>query len=206
ADGLTAVSARTYEDVLARTPPSANVVVEAIPLGWEVRDAEHVRTARVANRFVRDDGGFTNLAYVGTLLPHGLEPMRALFEAVALLRDREPALYQRVRLWFVGTSNQFDESAKNRVVPIAETYGVADVVREWPARIPYFEALSVLMHAHAILLLGSTEPHYTASKIYPALLAGRPLFALYHEKSSVVDVLRRAMPLPAARIVTYSDD
>jgi len=31
--------------------------------------------------------------------------------------------------------------------------------------------------ARAILLLGSTEPHYTASKIFPALLSGRPLLA-----------------------------
>src|SRR2546422_1659526 len=154
ADALTAVSARTYEDVLTRTPRAGKVIVETVPIGWDERDIEHVRTARVAHRFFDADDRFVNLVYVGTLLPHGIEPARALFEAVSLVRERSPELYRRLRLWFVGTSNQFDERAVPRMMPIAESCGVKDVVREWPARIPYFEALSVLTHAHAILLLG----------------------------------------------------
>jgi hypothetical protein len=123
-----------------------------------------------------------------------------------LVRDRSPELYRRARLSFVGTSNQFDEGAAPRVLPVAQHYGVADAVREWPARIPYFEALSLLMRADGVLLPGSTERHYTASKIYPALLSGRPLLAVHHEMSNAVDVLRRAMPSDGARIVTYNDE
>ena len=48
-------------------------------------------------------------------------------------------------------------------------------------RLDYLDALSVLTHASGILLLGSSERHYTASKLYPALLARRPLLALFHE-------------------------
>ena len=54
-------------------------------------------------------------------------------------------------------------------------------------------------------MLFRSEPHYTASKLYPALLSRRPIIALYHHESSVVETLRRAAPYPAARLITYTD-
>ena len=79
------------------------------------------------------------------------------------------------------------------------------MVRETPSRIGYTQALAVLRDASGILLLGSRERHYTASKLYPALMARRPLLALFHEASTVVDVLRRAGRAPSVRVVTYSE-
>jgi hypothetical protein len=200
ADAITAVSAGTYEEVLARTP--ATPVCAAIPLGWEEADFARDRTA---NPFFDPADGRVHLCYVGTLLPAGFGTLAALLRAAALLRDREPALYARLTLWFIGTSNQARDDAAPRVRPMAHEHGVADVVREIPARIAYLDALAVLRQASGILLLGSRERHYTASKLYPALLAARPMLAIFHEASSVVEILRRAAPPPAARIVTYGD-
>ena len=53
--------------------------------------------------------------------------------------------------------------------------------------------------------MGSSEPHYTPSKVFPALLANRPLLAVYHERSTVIEMLRDAAPPPAALIVSFSD-
>ena len=89
--------------------------------------------------------------------------------------------------------------------PIARECGVADVVTEMPGRLDYLDALSVLTQASGILLLGSSERHYTASKLYPALLAQRPILALFHEASSVVSILRAAGAEPSVRVVTYGD-
>ena len=61
------------------------------------------------------------------------------------------------------------------------------------------DALTVQTRASAILMMGSSERHYTASKLYPALLARRPLLAVYHEESTVVDVLRRVGTAPTVR-------
>jgi hypothetical protein len=79
-------------------------------------------------------------------------------------------------------------------------------VTELPGRLDYLDALTVLTQASAILLLGSSEPHYTASKLYPALLARRPILALFHEASSVVSILRSAGSEPTVRVVTYGDE
>jgi hypothetical protein len=79
------------------------------------------------------------------------------------------------------------------------------MVTEIPGRLDYLDALSVLTHASAIMLLGSSERHYTASKLYPALLARRPILALFHEASSVVSILRAAGCEPSVRVLTYGD-
>ena len=53
-------------------------------------------------------------------------------------------------------------------------------------RIPYFEALFLLGKADLVLVPGSIDQSYTASKIYPYVLAKRPLLAVFHKNSSVV--------------------
>ena len=200
ADAITAVSAATYEQVLARVAVSPPCV--ALPLGWERTDFDG---APAGNPFFSTTDGFVNLCYVGTLLPTGFGTLQALLAATRLLRDRDPALYARLRLWFIGTSNQSSGDPQPRVLPMAADLGVADVVRERPARVEYLQALAVLRDTSGILLLGSCERHYTASKIYPALLAGRPLLALFHEASTSVEILRRAGRAPSIRLVSYSD-
>ena len=77
---------------------------------------------------------------------------------------------------------------------------------ETPGRLDYLDALSVLTQASAIVLLGSSEPHYTASKLYPALLARRPVLALFHEASSVVSILRSTASEPTVRVVAYGSE
>jgi hypothetical protein len=122
-----------------------------------------------------------------------------------MLRQQQPDFYARLRLHFFGTSNQTNSGVPQRVVPVAREFGIEDRVTEIAPRIDYLEALTVLTQATAILMMGSTEPHYTASKLYPGLLAQRPILAVFHESSSVVDILRRAARPPAVRIVTYND-
>ncbi|MBK8725014.1 MAG: hypothetical protein IPL96_02875 [Holophagaceae bacterium] len=53
------------------------------------------------------------------------------------------------------------------------------------------EALLHLKQADALLVPGSDDPAYTASKIYPYLLARRPMLAVFHEASGVIPLLRK---------------
>jgi hypothetical protein len=206
ADAITAVSVETYEAVRRRHPDLARTPCEAIPLGGEPRDFTGGlgHTGRARSLFDPADGR-VHVVAVGTLLPLGFETLRAVLGAAALLRDRRPDLYARLRLHFVGTSNQTNAEARPRVTPVARDLGVVDCVTEVAPRIGYRDALAAQIRASAILLMGSSEAHYTASKLYPALLARRPVLAVFHEASSVVEILRRAARPPAARLVTYAD-
>jgi len=204
-DAITAVSQATYEAVRLRNPDLKDTLCEEIPLGGESADFDYIRKhPRTNPHFDSDDGNF-HLCCVGTLLPLGFETLRAVLRAVVMLRQQQPDFYARLRLHFFGTSNQTNSGVPQRVVPVAREFGIEDRVTEIAPRIDYLEALTVLTQATAILMMGSTEPHYTASKLYPGLLAQRPILAVFHESSSVVDILRRAARPPAVRIVTYND-
>jgi hypothetical protein len=190
ADALTAVSARTYEDVLARTPHARPKVCAAIPLGAEARDVEWLRAHPRENRCFDPRDGLVHVSYVGTVLPTGLDIVRAVLTAAARLRDDAPEAYARLRLHFIGTGNQRAEATEPRVLPLASAAGVADIVTEVAPRLDYLDALTVQLTSDALLLLGSTEPHYTPSKVFPALLSQRPVVAAYHAESPVLDLLR----------------
>jgi glycosyltransferase involved in cell wall biosynthesis len=205
ADALTAVSRQTLEDILARNPQLRSTPREEIPLGGEAADFLYLRAHPRWNPYFDPADGSVHLGYVGTLLPLGVETLTAVLKAVRLLRVRRPDLYARLHLHFVGTSNQTSPEAPQRVLPVARELGIDDCVREVATRIDYLDALTVQTQATALLMMGSSERHYTASKLYPGLLARRPILAVYHEASSVVDILRRVARAPSARLVTYGD-
>lgn len=205
ADAVTAVSEETYADLRRRYGSLVPETCAAIPLGGEPADFERIRLEPRENPYFDPKDGRVHVCYVGTLLPLGFETLRAVLRAAALLRERRPELYARLQLRFFGTSNETAPRAPARVLPIARDLGVADHVTEIAPRIGYLDALRVQTQAGAILMMGSSERHYTASKLYPGLLAERPVLAVYHEASSVVDILRRAARPPAVHLVTYDD-
>ena len=127
-----------------------------------------------------------------------------MLHAIASLRAGNPAA-DRLRLHFFGTSNQRTDSSP-RVLPVAAEYGLTDIVTEHAPRLDYFEALRVLRDSTAVLLMGSRERHYTPSKVFPALVARRPVFAVMHEASNASDLLRRIGRAPSVRLVTYADE
>jgi glycosyltransferase involved in cell wall biosynthesis len=202
ADGVTAVSRATYEQALARNPAARPRATAELPIGWDRGDLDHVVPS--APRFA--DDGCVHVSYVGTLLPAGFETLRALLAALAAERADTGSVASRLRLHFFGTSNLRSAEAPPRVLPIAAEYGLADIVTEHAPRLDYFDALAVLRASNAVLLLGSRERHYTPSKVFPALVAERPVLALIHEASNAADLLQRLGRAPTIRLVTYGDD
>lgn len=204
ADAVTAVSSGTYELIRERIPELNRIPCAAIPYGGDAADFAHLRKSHRANAWFDTRDGNFHICYVGTLLPLGFETLRAVFAGLAFLRQSAPKVYEHVRFHFFGTSNQTAGNPEARVLPVAREFGVEDRVNEHPLRVDYLDALTVQVEASAILLMGSSEPHYTASKLYPALLSGRPILAVYHSESSVAQIMRKVTAPPAAHLVTYS--
>ncbi len=198
---VVAVSAGTAATVRARCPELTADRCTEVPYGLEPDDFVALRARPRPNPFWRSDDGAFHLAYVGAMLPRGYDTLRALFAAVAALRRANPDIGARLRLHFIGTT--YDPRPPRQLVwPVADAMGLADIVTEHAARVPYLDALNAMCSADALLALGSSERHYTASKIYPSVLTGRPLLAIYHAESSVCDVVRRT---GAGVLVTYDD-
>lgn len=202
ADGVTAVSARTYEDAIERTGSAPRAVAE-IPIGWDPADIDAVKSRPAHPTLIPRDGRL-NICYTGTLLPLGVAALRTVLGGARALVERDPQLADRLRFHFFGTSNQTAGGAA-RVLPHARELGVEHLVHEHPARLDYLDALDALRQADALLLVGSSERHYTPSKVFPALLANKPIVAVYHQESTAVEMLRSAAPPPASHVITFDD-
>jgi glycosyltransferase involved in cell wall biosynthesis len=207
AAGFSSVSEGTLDGVFERHPSLQTRPTAEIPLGGEALDFRVARERPRPNAFFDPFDGMFHLVYVGTLPPvGGLEVLRAFFGGLAHLLDERPELRSRLRLHFLGTSMRHGGDPPEMATPLAEEAAIGECVREHPLRIGYLDALSVLTQADAVLLLGGTEPHYTASRVYPALLSGAPLLAVYHEASTVCDVLRERGRAGAVQLVTFGND
>lgn len=133
--------------------------------------------------------GLQHWVYLGRGGADMATALRGLFSAVAELRRTLPRA-RTVRLHFVGTSYAARGQAVETVLPLAEEAGIREVVSEQTDRIPYLSGLSLLRTASVILVVGSDDPEYSASKIFPCILARRPLLAILHSRSPAANILR----------------
>ena len=198
ADGLTAVSQGTLDELAARVPHAATIPREELPIGWDAGDVAHAhRTAQP-----EPHRPWTAL-YAGALLPAGRDTLRAFFRGFAEWQRDERDDVRRLR--FVGTSNQSTGTLGPEATALAAEEGVAGHVDESPARIPFFDAWREQVNADLVLVLGTSEPHYTASKIFGALLSGRPVLAIVHTRSSVASLIRSAPPASGIEVIQTDD-
>jgi hypothetical protein len=189
---VTSVSDRQNQEMANRYPWLDRSAMAAIPIGGDPEDFEALRASPPQNPIVQLEPGRIHLSYVGTFLPKAGPLVETLFSALAQLRVASPLLAERLLLNFVGTSNQPDGGGSHLVTPIAKAKGVVDLVCEVPQRVPFLEALSILANSNGLMLIGSDEPHYTASKIYPALMSTTPYISMFHRASSAYEILSLA--------------
>src|SRR6185437_4649552 len=137
-----------------------------------------------------------HLSYVGTIWPRALGTVQTILRGVRRVRETHPALYAKLCLHFVGTDARLSAAANAephyQVRQLAQKEGVSDVVHEHPWRVPFLDALWIQARSHAVMIVGSTESHYSASKIFSVLMSGRPYLAVFHEVSNVNAILKRA--------------
>lgn len=170
-----------------------------VAFGVEPADFEFVRRHPRPNRIFDKQDGLLHLTHVGSGGPGMTAGLRALFRALGLLRQRAPELISRMRMHFVGTT--YAVSARAQVLPVALEMGVYDLVDEHPGRVHHLDAIQILLDSHALVIVGSDAPHYTASKIFPYILAAKPLLTLFHEQSAAVQLLRETA---AGAPITFS--
>ncbi len=98
-----------------------------------------------------------------------------------------------LEMHFIGTGKTTDDPEGYNIRPLAEKYGLwGSVIFEHPKRIPYLDVLVHLEAVDGVFILGSTEPHYTPSKVYQGVLSGKPILAVLHRESTAVTVIRSA--------------
>ncbi|RUT07177.1 hypothetical protein DSM106972_024380 [Dulcicalothrix desertica PCC 7102] len=195
------VSPAYPETLQQRYPNLRSDQFSILPFGASESDFELLPSLQVKQTIFDPKDGKRHWVYVGRGGDDMANSLRILFLGIQTERQRNPELWQSVHMHFVGTSYAQGNRAVKTVEPIAQKLGVGDLVTEHPHRIPYFEALQVLSDSDAILMIGSDDPSYTASKLYPCVLARKPILAIFHQLSSVVNILHSCQ---AGQAVTFA--
>lgn len=113
---------------------------------------------------------------------------RGFFRAWRQAIDQGLLAEPAVRFEAIGTS--YAGGGAPTLAPIAVAEGVGGRVSERPDRIGYRAMLEMLVGSDALVVFGSDDPAYTASKLYPYLLCGRPVLVILHADSPAVRLIR----------------
>lgn len=194
AGAIISVSAKYNDELRERYPAYDTGQLYHLPFGAAAADLEMARKLKPAQPLVPADDGKVHLVYAGRCGPDMNRALSLLFRAFRFYRQSAPAEAARLHFHFIGTGYAPPPLGQNSVLPVAEKEGVADQVTEVCYRVPYFDALHALVRANALIVVGSDDASYSASKIFPYLLARRPLLAVVHKDSLMLTLAREQNP------------
>jgi hypothetical protein len=201
--GIISVSQAYPETLMARYPNILPEMCTVIPFGGASVDFDVPEKAGIENPVFRRSGDNINLAYIGRGGHDMALAAGSIFSALRSGLQKSPELFSKIRMYFIGTSYAADGKGQKTIEPVAVRFGVREQVTEITDRLPYFTAMKVLRDADILVIPGSTDTGYTASKIYPYILAGKPMIAVFNRNSSVVGIMERTR---AGSCIGFSND
>ncbi len=187
---ITGVSEGYYKPVLERNPHLINQAISvAMPYGGEKSDHDFVSNVFLSDRVKENltipqkKANTFRFVYAGAMLPKAHKPLTEIFRS--LQKNDAIINFPKPEFHFIGTLGT--------IKPIAQRFGLWQTcVFEYSARIPYLEVLKNLDATDGVFILGSTEPHYTPSKVYQGVLSKKPILAVLHKESTAVKVLNES--------------
>lgn len=187
---ITGVAEGYYKPVLERNPHlKVQAVCGAMPYGGEENDHTIITEIDIEPYLFQPKKCKLQFVYAGAMLPKAYDPLEAVFKSVASNREQ----FKEVEFHFIGTGSRANDTESYNIKALAVKYDLwENIVFEYPRRIPYLDVLTHLNIADAVFILGSTEPHYTPSKIYQGVLSKKPLMAILHKESTAVSVIRNS--------------
>ena len=186
---ITGVAEAYYLPVFDRNPQLKNIIFGAMPMGGEIEDHKMAATLKTAPYLFTKKNNKIQLMYAGAMLPKAYEPLKKIFEAISVNRE----IFKDVEFYFVGTGVIKNGITGHTIKPLAEAYGISEtIIFEHPQRIPYLDVLIHLENVDAVFILGSTEAHYSPSKVYQGILSSKPILAVLHQQSTAINVVRGA--------------
>ena len=177
ASGVSCVSQAYGDDLRARYPSLPRIPIREIPFGvsevdWQL--ASRLGKVPWEGR-IQDSQVWLNL---GRLAPSMGLALEAFFYS---LSHRPPP--PGTVILFLGTSYVAGQVSELDPVKMAARICPQVAVQAWPGRLPILDAFRTLQRAGRLLFFGSNDPGYTPSRLYPYLLAEKPLLAILHAES-----------------------
>lgn len=189
-DGLIGVSEAYINTLKTRYPnlvhkPCSIITFGAHELDFNIAEQNSGLSESVYNT----DNGKINLVYVGR---GGFDMQQSVSLLLKVFKkgiDQNVDAFKNIHFHFIGTSYAPNGSGIPTLMPIANRLGLANYVSEYTDRIGFYQSINHLLRADGLIVAGSNDPAYTASKLYPYILAKKNLLAILHPKSSAAQII-----------------
>jgi len=194
---ISGVSTPYYQPVIIRNFKNKKIEHIGMPYGFDSNDHK----IKLDNIELPWDN-YPNckpIVYAGAFLPLSGYFTQLLFKAIKQLRD-EKSIDVSIKLFFIGTGNYTHKSIKDYAIE----EGIDDIVIEIRDRFPFLQILNFLSNSYGVMIIGSTEKHYSASKTFQSLLSKKTVFTIFHSESSAVEVMKECNANQYT--VEYSED
>jgi glycosyltransferase involved in cell wall biosynthesis len=201
--GITSVSSAYPQQLKRRYPHLGDLPSRVLQFPVALRDLERIRESSISQSVFPVNDGLRHWVYVGRGGSDMAKSLQAIFISLRRWKNDRPEDYRSTRVHFIGTSYAPVGKGEPTVLPLAAECGVADIVTESTDRIAFSSMLKCLLDADALIVPGSDDAGYTASKLLPYLVAGKPVLTVFHERSPTCQLLRE---LGGAVSVTFRSD
>jgi hypothetical protein len=188
ADGIISVSEGYCEMFLNRYRNMRKDQFKVIPFGASYEDFDVMEKYVSRSEHVQLSPATFNVVYVGRGGFDMHYALKIIFSGFKKNLESYPVLFSKIHFYFIGTN--YAQGGVKTIMPVASELGISDYVTEIPERVTYFESLFLLKHSDMLVIPGSTDTSYTASKIYPYILASKPLLAVFNKNSNAIPVLQ----------------
>ncbi len=187
---ITGVAEGYYQAVFERNPHLRQQCLRvAMPYGGEKKDVEILKKLQLKPYLFNKVPDKKDFVYGGAMLPKAFEPLEMIMKAISEHIEQ----FNNIRIHFIGSGKSPNDDQGYNIKDMAMKYGLwQSVFFEYPKRIPYLDVLTHLNAADGAFILGSTEAHYTPSKVYQAVLSEQAIFAVLHQASTACDIIENS--------------
>lgn len=182
AAGLISVSQAYIDNLKKRYPNLCEKPTLLLPFGLSDKDFQLVQQKAISPHVLNSQK--INVVYMGAINRFFLPLIKAFFLAFQKAVPNPEGYH----FYFIGT-NYAPAVNKKPVEKIGRELMMEGLITEVPQRIPYFSALSTLMHADILFIPGSSDADYNASKVYNNIFSGKPIFSIFNERSLVNEAI-----------------
>lgn len=183
---ITSVSESYVQPIFERHQElKKSVQLISFPYGWDP-DEKNILSHFKSRKPLFGDSNKLRLVYTGAFLPNSEKVFIAWLKCI----KHNIHLFHDVEIHFIGTGVPKSSTKRPTITSIATEFSLyGSVIFEHPNRISYFDVLNHIANADGLFILGSTESHYTPSKMFNAFIVGKPIFAILHPHSTAKQII-----------------
>lgn len=186
---ITSVAPNYVQPIFIRNPQlKLGLKTLFVPCGWDADEQKQLMADYWVGEKQNEHKKY-KLIYAGAYLPKSDEILIDFLHII----DRNIHVFQDVEIHFIGTGLKSNSSGRSSITEHAARLKLLnDIIYEHPKRISYLDLLHTITSSSGIFILGSTEAHYTPSKLFNAFVTQKPIFAILHPSSSAKAIIEEA--------------